>query len=863
MKKYFVLIMLLLSVCLITGCKKKMVSVTLDLKGGMLETEEVVFQVEKKSTFDFPTPVKPGYRFKGWKTVHGDIYDNSTKITEDVSLYAIWEDAVYTITYDLKEDEKILSFEEYTIETIINDFIKDYNLYSKIVVDKENFFATATAPLFENNGMFTNKAMLEKWNWFIVYINNVCPSYVGIELEKGLSGNLTNINEKYIMQELDGFVNQKTSTAYSKTKPSAKYNEESVINEYKDILNEVYIENKTTYEYGDSFKLNKPIKEGNYRFIGWSYNGQIIEEVTEETYGDLVLTPVWDDVYYQINYNLDGGKFESYFELYKESNQKITLPIPKKTGKEFMGWFDEEGNRYYALEAGTTGEINLKAKWGAGYCYIYYYDYNNELIEKVEIEVGQTAPVKSAGELDGNTLEWYENDHIYDFSTIVKDDLYLFAKWDFIETIIKEMFPEDLSQGLNVIENYTYNNQNVEIFWSSSSFFIDVYGGAVRLPSTKAEVTIDGEFTMNNKSMSHSFKLQLDPITFPSLKGKPATFGYFVNSLIGFDATTVVDTLDVLIHGFARVTSTFGLDLSEVKGSMKSVLEARKYGTRVLLCTGAYGAAAKVYSDAASTESGRKTLARNLVQAVIEYGYDGIDIDWEYPGYETGRKTEVDRANYTLLVEEIYNQLKAVNKDYLLTAAIPGGSSGYVRYDLRSLNKYFDYIQLMTYDLQSSDRVTHHTPLLYDSKTTVHGSVSTTIDTFTREGVSAEKLVVGIAFYGRVYTLTYAPDTVEEVLGYKGIKESGGHMPYTDIYRYYIKASETDSNILVLYDSAAKAPYIYVKPSKTVISYDDPQSIKDKCQYAIDKNLGGVMFWEYWEDRTGQLLQAIKEGMNR
>ena len=84
MKKYFVLIMLLLSVCLITGCKKKMVSVTLDLKGGMLETEEVVFQVEKKSTFDFPTPVKPGYRFKGWKTIHGDIYDNSTKITEDV-----------------------------------------------------------------------------------------------------------------------------------------------------------------------------------------------------------------------------------------------------------------------------------------------------------------------------------------------------------------------------------------------------------------------------------------------------------------------------------------------------------------------------------------------------------------------------------------------------------------------------------------------------------------------------------------------------------------------------------------------------------------------------------------------------------
>lgn len=863
MKKYFVLIMLLVSACLISGCKKKMVSIELNLKGGTLETEELIYQVEKKSTFDFPIPVKPGYRFTGWKTASGELVDSSTKIKEDLVLYATWEDAIYTITYSLQEDEKILALNEYTIDNVIDDFIKDYNVYSKIVADKENFYSTATAPLFSNNGMFTNSILLAKWNWLLVYIKNVCPSYVGIELEKGLTNNLSNINEKYIMQELDGFVNQKISSAYSKTKTSSNYGDEKVINEYHTVLNEVYIETKTTYEYGDSFSLNFPVKEGNYRFIGWSCNGQIITEVNESTFGDLVLTPVWDGVYNQIHYNLDGGKFESYFELYKTSDQKISLPTPIKSGKVFMGWFDEEGNRYYSLDAGTTGEINLKAKWGAGYCYVYYLDYNNELIEKVEIEIGQTAPIKSAGEYEGNSLEWYDNDHIYDFSTVVKKDLYLYAKWDFIETIIKEMFPEDLSQGLNVIENYTYNDQQVEIFWLSSSFFIDVYTGAVRLPSTNATATIEGEFTMGNQVMTHSFTIELEPITFPSLKGKQVAFGYFVNSLIGFNENDVLGTLDVLIHGFARVSNTYSLDLSEVKGSMKSILAVRSKGVRVLLCTGAYGAAAKVYSDAASTESGRKTLAKNLVDAVIEYGYDGIDIDWEYPGYETGRKTEVDRANYTLLIEEIYNQLKAVNKDYLLTAAIPGGSSGYVRYDLRSLNKYFDYIQLMTYDLQSSNQVTHHTPLLYDSKTTVHGSVSSTINTFKNEGVSPSKLVVGIAFYGRVYTLSLDPGGVDKVLGYKNIKESGNHMPYTDIYRYYITQAENDSNIHVLYDEAAKAPYIYVTTSKTVISYDDPQSIKDKCQYAIDNNLGGVMFWEYWEDRTGQLLQAIKEGMNK
>lgn len=863
MKKYIVLVMLIVSICLISGCKKKMVSITLNPKGGTLETEEVIFQVEKKSTFDFPIPVKPGYRFKGWKNVRGEIFDSSTKITEDVELYAVWEDAIYTITYDLQDDEKILPLEEYTLDIIIDDFIKDYNVYSKIVVTKDKFYSEATASLFTDNGMFTNATMLEKWNWLLVYIKNVSPSYVATELQKGLTNNLDNFNEKYILQELDGFVNQKSSTVYSKSKPSANYGDETVINKYRSILNSVYVEPKTTYEYGDSFKLGKPVKAGNYNFIGWSCNGKMIKEITEETYGDLVLTPVWDGEYYQIDFNLNGGKFESYFELYKESNNIITLPTPKKSGQVFMGWFDEEGNRYYSLEPGTTGNMSLKAKWGSGYCYVYYFNYKNELIEKIELEKGQVAPVKSAGEYEGNNLEWYDNDHIYDFSTPVQEDLYLYAKWEFIEDIIKEMFPEDIYQGLNVIEEYTYNNQEVSIFWLSSSFFIDVYLGTVRMPSTNAEVEIEGEFTMGNQIMTHSFKIQLEPATFPSLKGKQVAFGYFVNGLLNYDENDVLGTLDVLIHGFARVTSTFSLDLSEVKGSMKSILGVRSKGVRVLLCTGAYGAAAKVYSDAASTESGRKTLARNLVQAVVEYGYDGIDIDWEYPGYETGRKTEVDRANYTLLIEEIYNQLKAVNKDYLLTAAIPGGADGYRRYDLKSLNKYFDYIQLMTYDLQNSSQVTHHTPLLYDSKSTVYGSVSTTVNTFKNEGISPNKLVVGIAFYGRVYTLNKAPETVDQVLGWKSIKESGNHIPYTDIYRYYITQAESDPAIHVLYDSVAKAPYIYVETSKTVISYDDPQSVKDKCEYAIENNLGGVMFWEYWEDRTGQLLQAIKEGMNR
>ena len=85
MKKTIVLMLLVLSLCLITGCKKKMVTVTLDLKGGTLPTEQLVYETPKKETFNFPTPEKPGYRFKGWFTRSGEQYDSSTKILEDVS----------------------------------------------------------------------------------------------------------------------------------------------------------------------------------------------------------------------------------------------------------------------------------------------------------------------------------------------------------------------------------------------------------------------------------------------------------------------------------------------------------------------------------------------------------------------------------------------------------------------------------------------------------------------------------------------------------------------------------------------------------------------------------------------------------
>lgn len=859
MKKYLLILTLFLTMCLV-GCKEKTVSVTLDPDGGSLDAP-LTFTVPEKGTYELPTPEKPGYRFVGWFTKTKQEYTNSTQFVEDVTLTAKYEEATYSIKYDLKDDEKIYTLEDYTHENVVNDFLKDYGLYSKLIIDKENFYKLATKALFSDNGMFTDELMLEKWYWLLVYIKSSSPSYVKVEIDKGLSGNITSLNEKYIFQELHGFLNKVKSTKYSTSKPSADYSKESVLNEYTDIIEELYVTTPTEYKLGDTYELTIPVKEGQYRFKGWSVDGKIIESITEEMYGDLVLTPVWEGPFYQINFDLEGGKFTNYFNLYQESNSEITLPTPSKTGVVFMGWFDEEGNRYYSLKPNTTGDISLSAKWGKGYCYVNYYNYDNTLIERVEIEIGKTAPSRQLGEYAGLSLDWFENDNIYDFNSIVKGDLNLYARWTAIESIINQMYPENITDGLNITSSFEVDGKNIEIFWECASNFINVYSGEVRLPSCHVDVKIQGEFSIGSDIMYHAFTIPLEPITFPSLEGKKPAFGYFANYLSNFDANDIVGTLDVVINGFARITKTYAVDMSEIRGSLNKILAVREKGIRVLLCTGAYGAACQVYSDAASTEEGRKKLAANLVAKVVEYGFDGIDVDWEYPGYESTRSLEEDRANYTLLMQEIRDQLDEINPDYLLTAAIPGGSDGWRRFELKKLNDIFDYIHLMTYDLQSSAKVSHHTPLLYSDVSTVYGSVSSTIQIFTREGVSSDKLVVGIAFYGRTYVLSTPPTDLKDLLGWKYIKSVGDHLTYSDIYKYYITKADEDPTIHIFYDEVAKAPYIYDEEERLFISYDDPTSILAKCAYVKENNLGGVMFWEYYEDNTKQLLGAIKEGM--
>ncbi|MDU1891833.1 MAG: glycoside hydrolase family 18 protein [Dysgonomonas sp.] len=276
---------------------------------------------------------------------------------------------------------------------------------------------------------------------------------------------------------------------------------------------------------------------------------------------------------------------------------------------------------------------------------------------------------------------------------------------------------------------------------------------------------------------------------------------------------------------------------------------------KILISIGGW-AWSKNFSDAVLTSEGQKTFAKSAVDIMYKYNLDGVDIDWEYPampGDEGNVYRPEDKENYTLMFaalrEELNAREKESDKKFLLTTAVGGFQKFVDSTYMDKAQQYLDYINIMTYDNQSSEKAIHHTNLLPSDKYENSNSTSKAVDAYINAGVPKEKLVVGIAFYGRIYEMKKGG---EKGLADPIVKQIQGK-GYT-----YIKDSLVNKNEYFRYwDDAAQAPYLYNFYTGVFVTYDDEESVKAKCRYVKENGLAGVMFWEYSSDPKGYLLNAI------
>lgn len=250
--------------------------------------------------------------------------------------------------------------------------------------------------------------------------------------------------------------------------------------------------------------------------------------------------------------------------------------------------------------------------------------------------------------------------------------------------------------------------------------------------------------------------------------------------------------------------------------------------------------------------------------------FDGVDIDWEFPG-GNGANPSLGNANdgetYVTLMRELRAMLDELSAEtgrtYELTSAISAGDDKIAKVDYQAAQQYMDYIFLMSYDFNGGWTNTElgHQTNLYEASWDPNTRYTTDngVKSLLAQGVTPGKIVVGAAMYGRGWTgvsnyTSNNPFTGTATGKVKGTWEDGV-VDYRQIANEYMGNGWTYS-----YDEVAEAPSVFKASTGDLITFDDPRSVKAKGQYVLANQLGGLFAWEIDAD-NGDILNAMHEGL--
>ena len=345
---------------------------------------------------------------------------------------------------------------------------------------------------------------------------------------------------------------------------------------------------------------------------------------------------------------------------------------------------------------------------------------------------------------------------------------------------------------------------------------------------------------------------------------------YIVGGYIGswnLNSNTPVDTpfnkLTHLFYSFADVTANGTVQLPQDGTGTGDIaklqqIKAQNPNLKIMLSIG--GATENDFSSAAATVQSRANFAQSAIQLMKTNGFDGLDIDWEYPQAN-------EDNNYIQLLAQLRTQINQASqndgKQYLLTTALSGSpyqlsASDYSPnpydfspQDLKATSDYVDFINVMSYDYhgpwendQSGKSLSNHQSALYKStndNTYNAAKVNTNwaIQHYLSAGVPATDIVLGIPLYGRTWTGVNAGSNN----GLFQLGTGSSELTYKELYNLL-----GTNGYQSFWDNSAKVPYIYSSQTKVFSTYENNQSILGKTDYVKQQGLGGAFFWEITQD---------------
>ena len=324
-------------------------------------------------------------------------------------------------------------------------------------------------------------------------------------------------------------------------------------------------------------------------------------------------------------------------------------------------------------------------------------------------------------------------------------------------------------------------------------------------------------------------------------------------------------SLDVLNYAFAKIgtdlkvtVSDSSIDYSNFK-KLKNL--KRTYPKlRTVISIGGWSDSGR-FSDAALTEASRTAFADSAVRFMKANGFDGIDIDWEYPtggGLASNVTRSADRTNFRLLMKALRGRLDAQGakdqKHYILSFAGGSDSSYASRIGLSAVAQYVDYGMIMTYDLHGSwEPYTDFNAPLYPTagqSPQAKSSVDAAVRSWLNNGFPSGKLILGVPFYGYLYQGTVGANN-----GLHQSFSSAAPIGYDTVQSKYL----SKSSFKRYRDSSSQVPWLF--DGSTFISYDDAASIQKKVQYSNSKRLLGVGVWDLGFDKTGTLIKSVGQAL--